>query len=228
MTSIKKFVSIILTAAMILSLFSINSFAAKKISKIKIVSKPSKTSFYQNTDWIYGLWETSETTPGKVTKVKSDKISFTHNPGGGIYPDRGMLDMRGLKIEVTYTDGSKSTIAYQETLNKKTGFYTANILASPAKSYTVGTNTIEVYLQQDTSKYATYDIKIIAGSAPSGSASGDVNGDKKVNSQDALLIMQHAVMLITLTGTQKANADMNGDGNINSTDALIILKEAVK
>lgn len=226
MKNFKRIVSVIIIAAMLVGFCSINTFAAKKISKIKIVNMPNKTSFYQDSDWIYGEWETSETVPGKVTKVSSDKISFTHNPGGGAYPDRGMLDMTGLKIEVTYSDGSKSTIDYQETLNKSTGFYYANILFSPQKSYAVGTNTIEVYLQQDTSKYATYDINIIAGKAPVSNASGDVNGDKKVNSQDALLVLQHSVNLITLTATQKTNADMDGNGKINSTDALMILRKA--
>lgn len=52
---------------------------------------------------------------------------------------------------------------------------------------------------------------------------GDVNGDGKINSTDALAVMLHTVGLNELSDSQKAAADMNGDGEINSADALAIL-----
>ena len=224
----KKIISLILALAMILGVCGLYSFAAdKKIKSIKIINQPVKTDFYKDTDWVYGLWDVNEST-SKVELVSSTKISFTHNPCGGIYPERGMIDMTGLKIEVTYSDNSKTTMTYTETKNK-TGFYSANILASPkgGKEFFIGTNTIVVYLKQDTSKQASYNIVIHDGKAPA-TASGDVNNDKKVNSKDALMLQQHAVGLITLTADQKKRADMNADGKYNSTDALLILKKAVK
>lgn len=54
----------------------------------------------------------------------------------------------------------------------------------------------------------------------------DVNADTKVNSSDALLVLQHATGIKTLTGTNLKNADTNGDAKVNSTDALIILQIA--
>lgn len=225
----KKVFSLILSFVMAFSILSLNTVAANpKIKSLKIVTKPTKTEFYQNTDWVYGVWDINEST-GKVTKVESDKISFTHNAGCGNYPERGMIDMTGLKIEVTYTDGTKKTIEYKETKGKN-GLYTANILASPqgGKGYFVGTNTVEVYLSEDTSKYDTYTVKLIAGSSGGGtSASGDVDGNGKLTSNDALMVLQHSVALITLNSDQKKRADMNSDGKINSTDALMILKKAV-
>ena len=55
---------------------------------------------------------------------------------------------------------------------------------------------------------------------------GDVNSDGKINSSDALMILQHAV------GSNPKNfnknvADMNNDGRINSSDALSVLRIAV-
>lgn len=228
----KRIVSVFIVLAMLASLCSFYSLGANKTIKgLKIVSQPYKTDFYKDTDWVYGTWETSETIPPKVTLLASDKISFTHNPGSGMYPDRGMLDMTGLKIEVTYSDGSKSTITYTEAKGK-TGFYSANIAASPkGGKYTVGTNTIEVYLTEDYRYYDSYKINIHAETGSGSSqttASGDVNGDKKVNSQDSLLVLQHTVGLIALTSDQKKNADMNSDNKINSSDALLILKKATK
>ncbi len=54
---------------------------------------------------------------------------------------------------------------------------------------------------------------------------GDVNGDNKTNSTDALIVLQYSVGI--LKNIDKKAADVNGDGRINSTDALIILQIAV-
>lgn len=57
----------------------------------------------------------------------------------------------------------------------------------------------------------------------------DIDGDGKINSADALIVLQHSVGLDSSIKTEekKINADTNGDGNINSVDALTILKIAV-
>ncbi len=55
---------------------------------------------------------------------------------------------------------------------------------------------------------------------------GDINTDGKINSADALLVLQSSTGIITLTDTQKLLADVNEDGKINSTDALLILQYA--
>lgn len=56
---------------------------------------------------------------------------------------------------------------------------------------------------------------------------GDVNKDGKINSSDALLVLQHSVGSIRLGNEQKTLADVNKDGKINSTDALKILQYSV-
>lgn len=53
---------------------------------------------------------------------------------------------------------------------------------------------------------------------------GDVNGDGKVNSNDALLVLQYSVGKINKIDS---SADVNGDGKINSSDALTILQISV-
>ncbi len=55
---------------------------------------------------------------------------------------------------------------------------------------------------------------------------GDVNGDGKINSADALSVLKYSVG-ISEKGFIKANADVNRDGSINSVDALKILKVSV-
>ena len=80
---------------------------------------------------------------------------------------------------------------------------------------------VEVWLLEDYRYYDTYEIEIVDRQK------GDVNGDSKVNSQDALLVLQHSVSLTTLNSTQKQFADMNNDKKYNSSDALAILQKAV-
>lgn len=57
---------------------------------------------------------------------------------------------------------------------------------------------------------------------------GDLNGDSKINSIDALIILRHNVQIETLPEERIDIADVNGDGKINSMDALEVLMVAVK
>ena len=52
---------------------------------------------------------------------------------------------------------------------------------------------------------------------------GDMDGDSKITSADALMILRASVNLVVLTGEQSAAADYNSDGNIDSADALAVL-----
>lgn len=56
------------------------------------------------------------------------------------------------------------------------------------------------------------------------SDAGDVDGNQKLNSSDALLILQHITELKTLTGNQLKRCDTNNDGTTNSADALGVLQ----
>jgi len=56
---------------------------------------------------------------------------------------------------------------------------------------------------------------------------GDVDGDGKINSSDALLVLQHTVGTTTLTGKALVSADVTKDTMVNSSDALMILQYTV-
>lgn len=56
---------------------------------------------------------------------------------------------------------------------------------------------------------------------------GDVNVDGKINSSDALMVLQHAVGMLELNPKQVATADATKDCIVNSSDALFILQIAV-
>ncbi len=55
---------------------------------------------------------------------------------------------------------------------------------------------------------------------------GDVDGDGRIISSDALLILQGATGLLTLTEQQQRLADLDKDGTLSSFDALIVLQYA--
>lgn len=56
---------------------------------------------------------------------------------------------------------------------------------------------------------------------------GDIDGNGKVNTLDALAILKHIVGLSNLSEQQKSAADLDGNGKITSSDALVILKYIV-
>ncbi len=57
---------------------------------------------------------------------------------------------------------------------------------------------------------------------------GDVTGDEKITSDDALTVLKAVVKLIELDENQTLAADVTGDGKVTSDDALEILKHVVK
>jgi hypothetical protein len=223
MKTFKRLVSVIMVVIMMLSLLTINSQAAS-IKKIEVVTLPTKTTFVKGTDWKYGHWSYPED-EGYGTFVPDDKnITFMYQGGFfSRYQDRGLLDMNGLVVKVTYSNGSTKNIAYKETKHSS-GVIEQNIHFSPAGGdFKLGENTIEVYFLENMSVYGTYKINIVEKAE----IQGDVNSDMKVNSSDALLVLQHSVQSIALTSAQQKLADMNSDKKINSMDALMILQTSV-
>ncbi len=226
MKKFSRIISVFMAIVMMMSLFTFNSVAAS-IKKMEVISLPTKTTFYQGADWDYGYWKFPEDEGLGVFTPLEGVISFKYQGGyHSFYQDRGMLDMNGLVVKVTYSDGKTKNVAYKETKHSN-GVITQNILVSPkGGDYKVGENTVEVYFESAPAVYTTYKINIVEGEQPA-TVKGDINADKKVNSSDALLVLQHSVKLITLTAEQVKIADMNSDSNINSLDALMILQKSV-
>lgn len=226
MKLLKKSTALLLAAVIALSCMGVIAFAAPTIKSMKIVQMPAKTTFYRGNDWDYGYWNFPVDGTGKGEfEERADVISFMHRGGlYSYYQDRGMLDMNGLVVEVTYSDGSKKNVAYKETVSGTT--VNQNILASPKNGYKLGKNTIEIYFLENTAVYTTYEINIVDNAEPQ-KLMGDVDFNNIVNSTDALLILQHVVEISVFNAAQKAVADMNADGKINSADALAVLKLSV-
>ena len=54
---------------------------------------------------------------------------------------------------------------------------------------------------------------------------GDVNGDKSVTVDDAILVLRHIAGLETLSDSALTAAEMNGDGSVDVNDAIAILSK---
>lgn len=232
MNLIKRTLSLVLVLVMVFGVCSaaaVESFAAgKSMVSFRIKTLPDKLKFYRGSDWDYGIWDLPEDDADNiwVWKAGGSKISFLHNQGSGNYPERGMIDMTGLEIEIKYSDGTAKTIKYKET-PIAANVVQGNILVAPQKDFFVGKNVLEVYVAEDNRFYDTYEIEIINSAPPATRQKGDVNNDGKVNSTDAILLLQHSVGERNLTSQEQKYADMNGDKRFNSTDALAILRIAV-
>ena len=53
---------------------------------------------------------------------------------------------------------------------------------------------------------------------------GDVNGDNKIDTQDAILVIQY-YLGANPSNFNASNADINGDGNIDTQDAILIIQD---
>ncbi len=125
------------------------------------------------------------------------------------------LDMTGTKLLVKYTDGVTKNVSYPE-----------NQLISWAVP-----RDIDFLEPGEATLYATFGDK----KAPfrvnfiekNAKLAGDLNSDYKINSLDALMILQFTVGSLSLDSTQKTQADVSKDNKINSLDALMILQYSV-
>ena len=52
----------------------------------------------------------------------------------------------------------------------------------------------------------------------------EIKPDKKIDEEDALLILKHDSGISSLTKEQEKRADLNNDGDVDASDAVIILR----
>ena len=138
------------------------------------------------------------------------------------------FDKTGMVVTATLTDGSTRDVT--------------DMVSAPAGTLADGTTELTLQFGRDQTMYRNATAngeKMTAGNKIAAITTtvqirvgegtvtwGDVNGDGKVNSTDAVLILRYAAQLGVDIDT--AAADVNGDGKINSTDAVLILRYAAQ
>ena len=156
-----------------------------------------------------------------------EKIEVTKQPDKTQYKAGETFDKTGMVVTATLLDGSTRDVT--------------DMVSASSEPLKNGTTKISLEFGRDQIMYRNSPIgsAMIAGSTIAAITTtvqirvgegtvtwGDVNGDGKVNSTDAVLILRYAAQLGVDIDT--AAADVNGDGKINSTDAVLILRYAAQ
>ena len=156
-----------------------------------------------------------------------EKIEVTTMPQKTQYAAGETFDKTGMVVTATLSDGSTRDVT--------------DMVSASSEPLKNGTTKISLEFGRDQIMYRNSPIgsAMIAGSTIAAITTtvqirvgegtvtwGDVNGDGKVNSTDAVLILRYAAQLGVDIDT--AAADVNGDGKINSTDAVLILRYAAQ
>ncbi len=131
------------------------------------------------------------------------------------------------------------TIKYYKNSGKQTYYSSTKILFYGVPDYsksTTTTKTTTTTTKATTTKATTTTVKPTTTTTTAAVVTttlsantvilGDINGDKKVNSIDALNILEYSVGNRIFTQEQKKYCDVDGDSLINANDALYILKIA--
>lgn len=147
----------------------------------------------------------SVTISNKPTKMIYEYKTDWQYKNGAITPS---YDLNGLSVQVKYTDGKTATVKYTDSPARFS-------VKDPGKLRS-GSNRIEIL----------FDGKYTIGANITIEAYGDINLDGYVNSSDALMLLQYATGLRTLSSSQKKYADVTADGKVNSSDTLCILQKA--
>ena len=125
------------------------------------------------------------------------------------------LDLTGLRLSVKYKDGTTKLISYPD--NQLISW-----AVSPSADF-IEPGKAELYATF-CDKRAPFTVIFATKNAQ---LSGDINRDFKINSLDALMVLQFSVGSISLDSSRQVQADVSKDKKINSLDALMILQYSV-
>lgn len=229
----RKVITLLLAAAMALSLVVITSAASQKTVYLKVdkdEAKDGKTVTYTFTldaassDGVGALEfyvETTGLTYQKATyNTRLDNVFKPSTPG-----------VTGGNYSFTNNNNQGHFLGYGG--DAKTGRLLTGEVELISLTYTI-TNSANYKLTVKSENFkACYsgerqmtDNRYICKVRTGDVLLGDVNEDGKINAIDALWVRQSSAGVRVLTEQQKAAADVNGDGKINAIDALWITQKS--
>ena len=186
-------------------------------------------------DGDYGMWQYSE--KGSVPGIKGNvDMNYCYYDYPSIIKELGMSGNQATKPPVV-TPSFKLKTVEGAALDS-----TGKIFAGIPQKMTAA-NFISRYLTLDGGATASVT-GTVGGNVATGSTlkitadgktlaeytisvKGDTDMNGKVNSTDALAVLQYSVGATTLGPARRLSGDMTGDGKLNSTDALAILQFVV-
>ncbi len=150
-----------------------------------------------------GVWETD----APLKEVSSIALSGMKTA----YAAGEALDRTVGTVQVTFADGTAAAMKYAYSGITVTG-YDANKGGNQTVTVSYG------------GKSATYTVSVEGAAA----LLGDVDGNGRIDSTDARLVLQYAVKKITAADLNLETADVDGSGTVDSTDARLILQFSVQ
>ncbi|MBR6531169.1 MAG: hypothetical protein IKT61_01550 [Clostridia bacterium] len=186
-------------------------------------------------DGPYGMWQYSD--KGSVPGIKGNvDLNFCYYDYPKIIKELGMSGNTSTKppVEVpSYTFNSKDGAVLDNTSKIISGItpllttddFTQKYLGLSDGATVSYTSTVSGYVATGTKVKITGSGKTLGEFTVS--VYGDTDMNSKVNSTDALVVLQYSVGARTLGPARRLSADVSGDGKINSTDALKILQYVV-
>lgn len=145
------------------------------------------------------------------------------------------LNISGVKLKQSF---DKFTYSYTADVSAGTSsvVINANALGKNAVvkgagrvALKTGKNVFKIVCTADSGVKRTYTLTITKKAASTAaSIKGDVNGDGKLDSLDALLILQHISGEKKLSSAQIKRGDMDSNGKLDVADALALLKKICK
>ncbi|MBQ8784165.1 MAG: dockerin type I repeat-containing protein [Clostridia bacterium] len=141
--------------------------------------------------------------PSKVNYDFSDDWKYSN---GKIVPG---YDFSGLKVSITYSNGTNEVIDYSSVQSR--------FKITAPSTVTLGTNKFTATVDGK----ASVEFELVIRGF------GDIDFDGRINSEDALSVLQYSVGLVKFNIVKYKYSDVTADDKVNSSDALAILQKAV-
>ena len=146
-------------------------------------------------------YTTSVTEPTEITTTITEKTETT-----------ATTEVSTPEPETTYTTSVTEPTEITTTITEKTETTTTKVTEITTISTTKATTSIPITTTITTTATKTISV-------------GDMNGDSKIDSKDAVLVLKsYAESLVNSNATVDLAGDINGDKKVDSKDAVLILK----
>ena len=166
------------------------------------------------------VWTLDTITGELVVKGTGDMMDFAEGTAPW-YLQRGYI--KTVVVEEGVTSMGANAFSFCENLTGITIFSKTIVIYDSAETISE-TATIYGYEGSTAEAYAEkYDRDFTA--FPPEYIRGDVNGDGKVDSDDAIYLLRHTMLSAQYPINQ--NGDMNGDGKVDSDDAIYLLRHTM-
>lgn len=207
-------------------------YGCTNLNKIKMSTRTKEigedafvnTGYYNNkSNWEDGVLYVDD----HLISMKNDSATFVIKDGTRCVARNTFENCKNLtNIIVPASVKSFSSFAIRD-CNKLNKMIFTGRAAQLDESFASNKEKITFYCYSDSAVASFAKEKGIKCIMMDGLMSGDASGDKKVNSTDALKVLQFTVGQITDINETYPAMDVNVDGNVNSKDALDILRFTV-